>query len=288
MAKRVKPSNYPGFNLKIKNAREAKNLSQRDFAELLGVRKGIVSNWERNINDPSEEKIIKICEILCIEMPELAVRDKNGRRSQLCTCVICSETFTKIANTTGKYCSPKCWYSSPDFEKLPKYNCQKCGEEFQPGTNTQKFCSKKCYTESQCVITYCKICENEIPINYTNGKIYCSDDCKLIGRLQTSLEAVPVGTKIPRNGYIKIKVFNDYNGNHHRGWTYEHRYVMEQHLGRALYKHENVHHKDGNKLNNDISNLELWSKSQPAGQRVQDKLEWARKILEEYKDFKME
>jgi hypothetical protein len=32
---------------------------------------------------------------------------------------------------------------------------------------------------------------------------------------------------------------------------------MEQHLGRALEPWEHVHHKDGNKLNNELANLEL-------------------------------
>lgn len=34
---------------------------------------------------------------------------------------------------------------------------------------------------------------------------------------------------------------------------------MEEHLGRKLLPTEIVHHKDHNKLNNDISNLELFS-----------------------------
>lgn len=42
-----------------------------------------------------------------------------------------------------------------------------------------------------------------------------------------------------------------------RGRVLEHRYVMSQYLGRLLTKEEKVHHKDENKLNNDISNLEL-------------------------------
>ncbi len=38
-----------------------------------------------------------------------------------------------------------------------------------------------------------------------------------------------------------------------------HRWLVEQHLGRRLEPHEDVHHVDGNKQNNDLSNLEVVS-----------------------------
>lgn len=44
--------------------------------------------------------------------------------------------------------------------------------------------------------------------------------------------------------------------------VYLHRWVMEQHLGRKLEKHEHVHHKDENPENNNLDNLELTTNSQ--------------------------
>lgn len=63
----------------------------------------------------------------------------------------------------------------------------------------------------------------------------------------------------------------------------EHRLIMSRHLGRPLHPHENVHHRNGDRLDNRLSNLELWTTSQPSGQRICDKLRWAREFLAEYR-----
>jgi len=62
---------------------------------------------------------------------------------------------------------------------------------------------------------------------------------------------------VDAKGYLSISVVRD--GKRER--VKEHRYVVEQALGRRLRKDEIVHHLDGNKLNNSIDNLGVLSPS---------------------------
>jgi len=85
------------------------------------------------------------------------------------------------------------------------------------------------------------------------------------------------GGKYINNGYVLIWTGKKYEQ--------EHRLVMSKIIGRSLTNLESVHHKNGNRQDNRESNLELWSRYQPSGQRVIDKLKYAYEIINLYRSI---
>ena len=86
---------------------------------------------------------------------------------------------------------------------------------------------------------------------------------------------------INNKGY-RLLLKPGYPGAYKTGYILEHRWVMSEELGRPLFPGENIHHKNGNRLDNSIENLELWVTMQPTGQRTEDLVEWAKEILKRY------
>ena len=68
----------------------------------------------------------------------------------------------------------------------------------------------------------------------------------------------PKGAVIKSNGYYVVYI-PEHPYDFGRVYVYEHRRIIEKQLGRYLTSSEIVHHKDGNKLNNSVDNLELCS-----------------------------
>jgi hypothetical protein len=86
-------------------------------------------------------------------------------------------------------------------------------------------------------------------------------------------------------GYVRLYGYPEHPNADSTGRIQEHTFVMSEHLGRPLLPGEEVHHKNGVRDDNRIENLELWVKSQPAGQRAKDLVVWAKEILGRYGDL---
>lgn len=130
------------------------------------------------------------------------------------------------------------------------------------------FMSKKTRQEVGCSVEGCR--------NPHNAKGLCMTHYFRNRKNGDPLVTLNPGGYTDKHGYTYAR--SDFSGR----WIGEHRAVMERHLGRALTADESVHHRNGDRADNRIENLELWSKGQPRGQRVEDKIEFALEILGKY------
>lgn len=67
------------------------------------------------------------------------------------------------------------------------------------------------------------------------------------------------GRVVNYHGYVLVKVGRNHPWADKQGYILEHRLIVGQVLGRKLEPHEPVHHKDHNKTNNALENLEYCS-----------------------------
>lgn len=104
----------------------------------------------------------------------------------------------------------------------------------------------------------CDHCERVAPAYKSNAKKFCSLACRNEGMVGAKAGNWTGGRQSQVNGYIRVQV--DRNRR-----MLEHRYVMEQMIGRRLMRHETVHHKNGDRIDNRPENLELWIGRHPAG-----------------------
>lgn len=233
------------------------------------------------------------------------------------TCEHCGTAFKvqpKYAHR--KYCGTACHraheleYGRPAARKTPiNFTCQECSKPFvmmkaylaayqKRFGKDPMYCSRQCSAEgrrktadSKNFFT-CEQCGKTQPLkrgpdgNFYYEQKYCDVKCKADSQKTRALDRFNSGDikrHFKRHGYVYISVPSLVTGKKHA--IFEHRYVMSKHLERELRPEETVHHKDGNRANNALENLELFSSNHGPGQRVVDKVQFAIEILTLYPEF---
>ena len=165
-------------------------------------------------------------------------------------------------------------------------SCSICKAMFvRSYVRSNNYCSQVCYTESQRLASLrlrndpyrprCSVpdCANAVK---THGFCDGHYQREATGREMNSPLRPKTQNGCWSNGYGYLMVATP------EGPRMQHRVIVAEHIGRPLFRHENVHHINGQRDDNRIENLELWSTSQPSGQRVADKVAWAIDFLSEY------
>jgi|tagenome__1003787_1003787.scaffolds.fasta_scaffold20729567_2 hypothetical protein len=146
--------------------------------------------------------------------------------------------------------------------------CTECGRVFEPSSG-HKQCPS-CRSHDLCACGARKV----------KSSVTCASCRSEAGPHNSNWRG---GRTRHKRGYVMIWVPGHPRALTGKGqYVFEHILVMEEILGRYLLPEENVHHRNGAKDDNRPENLELWTRPQPVGIRVNDGIAWAHEILIRY------
>jgi hypothetical protein len=145
--------------------------------------------------------------------------------------------------------------------------CERCRETYTPSGPAQRFCTRKC----QAGTAECEHCGAEfvrtVPKRIKKAiypRKFCSIECRNLALAEKSkyryvtaqgyIRIQPLMSRDIHDGYVRLNL-----GAGRGGRVLEHRWMMEQALGRPLESSETVHHINGDKTDNRLDNLQLRS-----------------------------
>lgn len=149
-------------------------------------------------------------------------------------CATCQQPFFVRASRHRRYCSRKC--------------AGQARAKYYTGTRLSKVCL-------ECGVPFF------VPSHRARAK-YCSFLCKQrhVANIRVAERAaVRRGKGKQPGGKLKNTTYIKFHGRH------LHRVLLEEVLGRSLVPGEVVHHRDGNRQNNDPANLVLTTQSRHVG-----------------------
>jgi hypothetical protein len=242
------------------------------------------------------------------------------------TCQQCGKVFhiTRKVDAVRKFCGSACYHAyekehgKPEMKaKITVFACQQCGKPFQRTDGELRsyrkiygkdplYCSRLCSGIGRRRLQGppCVVCGKEVPVEWKASKDgrrtprvvgrknkICSPECRSKFKLAEHDRLRPTEERgIQRNitsqGYVRLRFPNKYGAKGRE--VLEHRYVMEQALGRELRPEETVHHKNGQRQHNTLDNLELRSGNHGPGGDVPAMIRWAHEFIALYPQFDRE
>ena len=146
--------------------------------------------------------------------------------------------------------------------------CQTCGKEFQKRQRGYKYCSRECYYKMKKIrgdrVNWTDEMKAKMSKRYTGrgnpgyGRPGWSKGKKRPEITGEKSKLWKGGYWISKDGYKVIQNEIETSGRK----VLEHRMVMEIHLGRKLKFIEIIHHKNKNKLDNRLENLQIMSREE--------------------------
>ncbi len=140
-------------------------------------------------------------------------------------------------------------------KEFPKFDSKHRPRKFISGHNSR---TNNPHISKNKLSAICKICGREFQYYPTKTRgLFCSKQCQYIGFRGTNNPNFTKGYTIGRNGYIC-----ESNPSHpladNKGRVLQHRRVAYDYLG-FLPDNVIIHHINGNRLDNSIKNLALWT-----------------------------